>query len=195
MLKRIKKHLLIALIATSVIGCDNGFNCPMDPPSCCFNLVFGCGLFDLPAGCSCSDFSSVLVAPAKLVSSKKLQTIGNTKLSKAPGITGNWDGDLGRVENSCSASLSQISGKITVTKASDKATIDVPSYGALRGLNRGALTTARGIYRQSGCQANVGASIRNLRAGRALAIVNTQLSCKSGLSCSAQFKGLIRKIR
>lgn len=195
MLKKMRKHFIIAFIAASVVGCDNGFNCPMDPPSCCFNLVFGCGLFDLPAGCSCSDFSSVLVAPARLASPKNLRTSDNTKISKSPGISGHWDGDLGRVENSCSVSLSQISGKITVKKVGDKATISVPNYGALQGRNRGALTTARGVYRQSGCQANVGASIRNWRAGRARAIVNTQISCKSGLSCSAKFVGLIKKIR
>lgn len=195
MLHKLRKIVTSALLVMAVNGCDNGFNCPMDPPSCCFNLVFGCGLFDLPSGCSCSDFFSVPVAPAKLASEKSMVSMENTNISKSPGISGRWDGDLGRVKNSCSATLLQISGKISVKKEGNSATIEVPNYGVLKGQAKGALTTARGSYGQSGCRADVGASIRNQRAGRAQSIVNAKISCSSGLSCRAQFRGDLRKLR
>ncbi len=194
MLGKLRRFFVTALLAVAAVGCNNGFNCPIDPPSCCFNLVFGCGLFDLPTGCSCSDFFSVPVAPATLVNSKSLLATEMVKVSKSPGISGRWNGDLGRVKNSCSVSLAQVSGNIVVKKEGTRATIEVPNYGVLKGQTKGALTTARGSYRQGGCQADVGASVRNLRAGKARSVVSAKISCKDGLSCSAQFRGELKKI-
>lgn len=195
MLNKLRKLFASALLAVAVIGCNNGFNCPMDPPSCCYNIVFGCGLFDLPTGCSCSDFISVPVAPATLGNSKSRLATEMLNLSKSPGIPGRWDGDLGRVKNSCSVSFAQVSGNIVVKREGTRAIIEVPNYGVLKGRTKGALTTARGSYRQGGCQADIGASVRNLRAGKASSVVSANISCKGGISCQAQFRGDLRKIK
>jgi len=173
------------------VGCGGGLNCPIDPPSCCYNQLFGCGTFDLPLGCECEDYGLAFArigfraSPAKQLSS--------TPSGRMSGI---WSGMLEQTSSSCLGAPAEIGGVIKVRERGDKVTVSVPRYGKLRGTKRGrrALKVSKSIKDPLAiCSAQVSATLKGSKPGVAAARANVEYGCISGISCTIDYSGTVEK--
>ena len=172
----------IALIVFCLGGCDNGINCPLDPPSCCYDSLFGCGTFDLPQGCSCSQYG--------LFRSFRNQTYGRAITAKS--VAGLWQGRLERTFSTCQGAPAVVSGSLNVKERRGKVTVSVPYYGSLRGSRTRSGFSVSGAYAPlfSLCDISVRASFlaHSRKSGKLVAAVENR--CKfTQTACTATYQG------
>lgn len=184
------RSVCLGVLFSSLVSCGGGFNCPIDPPSCCYNVLFGCGLFDLPGGCSCDDYG--------LGFRTGLVTRGAASNANAvPGLAGTWRGTLARQSTTCSYALPKVSGGIKINSRGDSLRLSVPGFGDLFGsrgknvrANRAAL---QGMYRRGNCLADVRANLSTRRAGLSEARVKVTLACGRADVCRSLYSGVLQK--
>ena len=188
---RLTKLLAFSGLLLFLAGCNNGLDCPIDPPSCCYDALFGCELFDLPMGCSCSQYGFV-TANAK----QSLTSAASTASQKSPGLSGSWSGVLSQNSSSCPGFLPKVSGLVKVRTQKNSVKITVPGYGTLKGKARTRnRLTASGKYTEplSSCKAEVTVSIASARAGLGRVGSKVKLDCGRALQCSSQYVGMMQK--
>ncbi len=178
-----KFAFIIALCAT---GCGGGIDCPIDTPDCCYNVLFGCGFFDLPSGCSCDHYGLSYQGAAAAF----------TKPRAVPsrGMNGNWSGALQKSQSSSPSFLNRVSGMVAVKEQGNRVTVTVPGYGKLRGLKSSKGYTVSGQYGSflSTCKSTVRASFIKSRAGSGTLQIGVNYNCGRS-SCSAQYRGTIQQ--
>ena len=178
-----------ALLAVSS-GCDGSFDCPIDVPDCCDNVVFGCGLFDLPMGCTCEQYGRALHHNIAALASSQV-----TKSLPSRGLNGTWSGILKRSSSTCPSFLANVRGVIGVSERKGVVTVFVPGYGRLRGKVRGSGYTVSGSYTpaRSSCRAQLRAVVK--RSGPAIGNVQLQVNytCRARSSCASQYRGTLQK--
>ncbi len=186
----IKRFFLGAAVLLCA-GCEGGIDCPIDPPACCENVVFGCGLFDLPQGCSCSQYGLAYtkLPPAPL-------TAAVAPRSVSPGLSGNWSGILQRGATTCSTLPAALRGSVRVAERKGIVNVTIAGYGQLRGKTTTAGYSVTGRYSVpfSSCSAKLATKFTTLRRGTGKAQVQIDYSCsKSKYACSAQYRGTLQK--
>lgn len=184
-----RKIVLGAAILLSA-GCS-GLDCPLDPPNCCYDALFGCELFDLPMGCSCSDYGLGFASSAVLRSPQK-------KLASTPTarVSGDWTGSLTQLHSTCPNAPRRLSGILRVRERNGSVTVAVPGYGRLIGRSGGRRNfTAKGRYKVplSSCSADVSTRFTSRRAALGNLSAEVTLTCGSLLSCGAAYSGTIQK--
>lgn len=130
----VHRFLLICLVL--LVGCDGGVDCPLDPPACCYNSLFGCGTFDLPQGCSCSRYGLSRSLPRRA-------SLSRTKVVSLGGV---WRGTLTKASSSCRNVLSQVRGSYRVTERSGRVVVTIPGMGTLSGRRTPGGFVATGRY-------------------------------------------------
>lgn len=160
-------------------GCGGGLNCPLDPPSCCYNNLFGCGTFDLPFGCECSDYG-LSVPEAEAAKNNRIMSSNN-----------DWSGVFNKTSATCPFFRDQISGTLRIQESKNGAKVMVPGYGTLNG--RGNVktgSTLSGTYTvpTSGCKAKVSGLYKRRQSNSSKMSLKIDYVC--GLSkCTASYQG------
>ena len=176
---------IIVALSVFIIGCDNGVNCPIDPPSCCYNALFGCGTFDLPQGCSCSQYGLFRSYPA--ANYPRRSAISGS-------LSGAWQGQLDLVTSTCQGAPPLISGALNISERSGRITVTVPFYGTLRGARTRSGFRVTGEYAPllSSCKISVRASYasRSKRSGRLVTAVENRCPF-TATACSVAYQGTL----
>jgi hypothetical protein len=189
---RTLQSLLIVAFSLFSLGCSGGGGfCPNNIPSCCYDTLFGCGTFDLPAGCSCSDYGYMSrVDVEKAFGSSKQRNVRSSS-----GLTGTWSGILKKNTDSCGSLLKQINGVVRIHQTPRKTSVYVPGFGSLKGSRRARGFRASGSYRPflSSCKANVTVNFISQKRGIASTQSTVAIACPGTYSCSATYKGTVQK--
>jgi len=183
MVHRVRYSLALLFIVV-LSGCGGGFNCPFNPPQCCYNVLFGCGPFDIPFGCECSSYGLARVAPAKSAMTFAGATVDNV-----------WNGTLSRQSSSCPGLPKTLRGKVVVKTTGRRISITVPGYGVLRGQRRGRVYRATGSYAPftPTCKGIANVTVNpngRLRAGIGASMT---YSCGAAPLCSARYNGALSR--
>ena len=168
-----------------LVGCDSGgLDCPLDPPSCCYNTLFGCGTFDLPDGCSCSQYSFLSARRNKLLST-----------TVSPGVSGLWNVNLKRTSSMCPLLQRNFRTLVRTHERKGLVSVAVPGYGKLRGRMQGKGYTAsdRSTFPLTRCSAEISTKFKSTGTGVGKATAQIKYSCPTGYKCSAQYEGSMRK--
>jgi hypothetical protein len=189
---RAQKIVFLFAICLSFFGCAGGGGfCPVNIPSCCYDTLFGCGTFDLPSGCSCSDYGYM----SRVDSNKFLSKNHQKKSTPSNGLSGRWTGILKQKSSTCSSFLKQINGVIQINDSTKRISVKVPGYGTLKGTKRPKGFKASGSYRPmlSFCNAKIGVNFSSIKNGVASTDTSINLSCLGMKSCTANYKGTLQR--
>lgn len=188
-----KQFLKVSLIIPMLgfLGCNGILDCPIDPPSCCYNIFFGCDIFEIPEGCTCSQYGLGLSSSS--LQTKVLSVRPNSQTKKSPGFIGNWSGKLKRVSTNCTNTLRTVDGEVRIRKDKQGFRIDIPGYGKLFAEDNHRRIRAKGVYNVASCQAEILASLQSIRAGVAKTDVSFRYLCRKDFQCSAKYNGVINK--
>lgn len=170
-----------ALTVVSLSSCGGGLNCPIDPPSCCYDQLFGCGTFDLPFGCTCESYGINSAARA----SRALQTPMNDS------INGAWRGVFVREQSSCAGLPETLRGGIGVSGSRRSVRVAVPGYGVLRGTRYSTGFKASGFFAPFSplCRGKVQVTFDRNDTTSASVRAAMSYSCGRRSICSARYAG------
>jgi hypothetical protein len=195
MLSRYALSVVSALFITlSVSGCGGGFNCPFQRPSCCDNVLFGCGPFDLPQGCSCGDFFSNSFRGKFAVKQGQLMRMSSATAA------GKWRAKLTRKTSNCRSILSSLVSNVTISQSGSRVTMTAPGIATLRGTRTNNTINVTGQYTPMlmlGCDAQVASKMDLSANDRASVTGNVRITCRSRPSnnCSASYSGEAMKLK
>lgn len=196
-MKRLLQACVLSLITVPLsVGCA-GINCPYNRPACCDNALFGCGPFDLPQGCSCSDYFSRSYSGTTLQNVVASRSTGSSPLAKRFVHDATWRISIQKQDDNCPYISDSIQSTIMIRTQGKRVEVKIPGYSKLRGLRSNRSMRVRGIHQLQfpSCIATIEASIihESQTAGSAsgkLGVVCQQ----SSLSCSTTFQGTGRKL-
>jgi hypothetical protein len=174
------KSLVILLLFLS--GCGGGLNCPIDPPNCCYNALFGCGPFDLQFGCECADYG--LSVPE----------ISYSRVNEAAAI---WFAKLTQEKSSCLAAPKKISGNLKITESKRSVRIEVPGYGVLHGKGSAKLGyKLSGQYKipLSTCSAKITGAYKKNSSNRAMLNTVVSYTCLFAPTCQTSYRGMLDRV-
>ena len=177
---------LLGLIAVSLIAgaCTGGIDCPINPPECCYNVLTGCQLFDMPQGCSCSDYGL------------SYHRVGLALGSSRGALSGQWSGILQRKTASCTWMKSRIMGSIAISDQNGRISARIPGYGTIRGRSNSRGCTAAGSYRPLlFCAANVRTNFVSTGSGVGRLDAAVDYSCGGKTRCTAAYSGVMQRVR
>lgn len=182
--------LLTLCFALGVSGCG-GVNCPFTRPACCENALFGCGPFDLPQGCSCSDyfsrsFSGVPKSQFTAAIPSSRQIFDST-----------WRVSLEKRSGDCSYLSNSFQTTLLVRSQGRRLLVRAPGYSRLRGSRTSRSMKVSGKRQISfpRCAIKLDASISLTSSSQGTAQGAIEITCITpALSCSATFSGVARKI-
>lgn len=180
-------------VIVTVSGCGGGFNCPFQRPSCCDNVIFGCGPFDLPQGCSCGDFFSNSFRGKFAVKQGQL-----IRMSTAT-AAGKWRAKLTRRTSNCRSILASLVSNVNISQSGSRVTLTAPGVATLRGTRTNNTINATGQYTPMlllGCDAQISSKMDLTAADKANVTGNVTIKCKSRPSnnCSASYSGEAMKL-
>lgn len=170
-------------------SCDGGYDCPLDPPECCYNVLTGCQLFDMPQWCSCSQYG--LYSAQLKKASASIETL--QQYISRPGLSGSWRGILRRAYSVCPASLPQVSGVVSIRQKKTRVYVTVPGYGVLRGRTNKRGFSAQGTYRAFNvCTARASLNFKSKTRGSGEADAAVSTSCFSTQGqCTMKYRGTV----
>jgi hypothetical protein len=191
------RPLLLATLASLITGCAGGFDCPFDRPSCCDNVLFGCGPFDLPNGCSCSDYFLKSFSGFKLANQTPRQT-----LISAQGVLADTSGTwrtTGTKTNSKACPLLPASATSTllIREENKKVSIKLLGYSTLRGNRVGDVVRVQGAYKMPplGCEAFIKTELTPTSATNSPVTTTVDWKCKvPSRSCTVTYKGNAKRL-
>ena len=177
----------IFLLILFFVGCADGIDCPFDTPSCCYNVLFGCGPFDLPSGCSCSRYGLSYHGASSAFFSPRAATTHS--------FSGIWSGTLLQESSECSSFLREISGILSVRELRNRIIVTVPGYGRMRGLknSRGFGVSGQYFMPFSRCKSSIQATFMELESGVGSLQVRLGTGCNAQPRCSASYQGTIQR--
>ena len=183
-MERWLKSLIFFFFCGLLAGCGGGFNCPFNPPQCCYNVLFGCGPFDIPFGCECSSYGLARVAPATAPA-----TFAGKKVSDV------WSGALSRKRSSCPGIPATLRGRVVIKTTGRRIAVTVPGYGVLRGQRRGRVYRAKGAYAPftPTCQGTATVTLAPQAGRRAGIDAVMSYGCGETNLCSARYRGSLAK--
>jgi hypothetical protein len=198
----IRSFLAACLIVLSGLlwGCSTGINCPFDPPACCDNVLTGCGTFDLPSGCSCSDYflysyqaSSLPQTPVESVMLARQSKVRSRRIS----AVGTWRATARKTDPSaCPRFPTNVAGALVIREAGARVTMKLAGYGALKGLRARNTVRAKGAYKVPalGCVAFVQSQLALTNQTSSAYSVALDWRCENRAhSCSVKYQGSAKK--
>jgi hypothetical protein len=194
-MRRVSCGALSAIFLVVMAGCG-GLSCPFQRPSCCDNVLFGCGTFDLPDGCSCSDYF-VSSSSAEL----KMLPKEIAPMSRVPKVvrstTGVWRLTARKADSAACPYLPRtIQKKVVVRESRGRAEMKVPGLLSLSGARSGNALSLGGerSIRQYGCRAKMSARILLSSGSSGSVRLVVENKCHSAsLSCGVTYVGEIRR--
>lgn len=182
----------IVVCLYALAGCDGGGgSCPWERPSCCDNVLFGCGPFDLPQGCSCGDYFS------RSFQGAPLQPQSDTTRRALTTTEGTWRVTLTKSGNGCSYLKKQTTATVLIRERNQQVSLKLLGFVTLRGNRVGRTVRTRGRLKVpfSRCAADVKSDINlsGLQAGSVSGTVAVSCS-RAALSCSATYTGSMKKL-
>lgn len=191
-------HSLVCLVMVALLsGCAGGFNCPFNRPSCCDNVLFGCGPFDLPAGCSCNDyflrsFNGTVLSQGNFSDSKI------SRASSSSSSSGTWRtrGEKKDV-NSCPLLPRTASTTLLIRENTRRVSLKALGYVVLRGVRTGNTIDARGAIKipALNCMAFIRSTLDITNPSKAPHSVTIDLRCSQPRnSCSSTYRGSAKKL-
>jgi hypothetical protein len=186
------RHFVISsFCALLLIGCEGGGNCPWNRPSCCNNKLFGCGPFDIPQGCSCSNYFS------RSFQGFPLEHKATPPRSTLNTMEGTWRVALQKSGGGCSYLNKQSTATVLVRERNQQVTVKLLGFVTLRASRSGRNLKPRGQLKLPylRCTADVTSDINLSSATTAALTGNVVVSClKKSLSCSASYTGYLKKL-
>jgi hypothetical protein len=184
--------LLLFVVLIFLTSCGGGFNCPFNRPSCCDNLLFGCGPFDLPQGCSCGDFFGGSLRSRFSVRQGQVVPMSVTSAG------GKWRASVTRQSSTCSGLRSTLVSNVTITQTNDRIVMQVPGVTTLRGKRTGNSVSASGQYTPLslvGCNAQVSSQMTLTSTSAANIAGSVTMTCRRAANnCSATYTGQAVKL-
>ena len=182
-------------------GCSGGFNCPFDKPACCDNVVFGCGAFDLPDGCSCEDYALRSFSGAKRDDAhpqSALMSVDSTARARAISASGTWR-SIGHktVSASCPLFPNRVTRTLIIRQTGARVRVKMMGYGTLRGTRARNTVRAQGAYKVPalGCIAFVRSQLSVESAVSSPHTVAIDWRCQQRInSCSVTYRGIAKKL-
>jgi hypothetical protein len=182
-------------------GCSGGFNCPFDKPACCDNAVFGCGVFDLPDGCSCNDYALRSFSGATLAGARPqsvLMSVDPTARARALSASGTWR-SVGHkiVPASCPLFPTRVTRTLLIRQTGARVRVKLMGYGTLRGTRVRNSVRAQGAHKVPalGCVAFVRSQLSVERAVSSPHTVTIDWRCQERAnSCSVIYRGVAKKL-
>lgn len=184
--------IFVLISLAGVDSCEDGGDgdCPFDPPRCCYNVLFGCGPFDLPEGCSCRDYGLFFNRNI----SSNVMPMKNASMA-SPLLGKEWMGTLMQTGGTCSSAPKQVSGIVIVNRRKDgRVTIAVPGYGNLVGRVRGSTITANGSFTPlfSSCRSQVATTMKKVNSRLSPTRSTFKYVCRSEVVCDAAYSGVLK---
>jgi hypothetical protein len=182
-------YLLTIFNALALSGCA-GVSCPFTRPSCCDNALFGCGPFDLPQGCSCSDYLSRSFSGAPI--SRATKQISSRGIQDST-----WRLSLVRQSGDCTYLRNSLQTTLLIRSQGKQLQVKALGYPRLRGTRSSRSMKMRGKRQIAfpACTVQLDASILLTTPSQGTAQGSVEISCSaSSLSCSATYSGLARRI-
>lgn len=192
---RSRQRIILSTLLLGAIGCA-GVQCPFQRPSCCDNVLFGCGPFDLPDGCSCSDY---FFSSSSAMSS--LSTPDAAPMTRARrafrSTTGVWQLSSRKTNPAACSYLPQtFRRKIVVRESRGRVELKVPGLASLSGSRSGdrVVLTGTRTTPSYGCLTRM-SGVLSLASGSSGAVrINLENRCaSSSLYCSATYVGDARR--
>ena len=196
-------QLLLTILSFTMIGCSGGgLSCPFNIPSCCYDALFGCGTFDLPSGCSCSDYGFLSRASARKeivaqqndpVLKRHLRSLSVNQ--KATNLSGAWSGVFNKQSSTCAGIVKQVNGVVSVKDINNKVSITVPGFGTVSGRKISNRSNVSGSYRVpfTSCKASVAVRMQQVGSGIVTASSSMTYSCGAAVQCQAVFSGTLQR--
>lgn len=177
---------LAAILFLLLVGCDGGGSCPFQRPSCCDNALFGCGPFDLPQGCSCSDYFSRAWSGVP-----KTFSIMTKEGSKST-LEGTWRVSLRKSSEGCDYLSEATTQNIQIRERRGKVTARIMGVANMRGDRADRRARLRGKIKTlvPRCQSELIADL-SMTSGTTVTIVGS-ISVDCGdkkLTCSTSYAG------
>lgn len=180
-------RLAVAIVGITVGACSS-IDCPINTPQCCYNVLFGCSIWDLPSGCTCADYGF------GFANQSAAAKISAAPATPAKRLDGGWTGTMSKYRNSCPGAVPSVSGIVTIDAAKNSVRVNIPGYGSIRGRTIGRYHFAgSGAYvdTASGCTADVRVAGVSSRLGQSRVYTTANIKCGSAFQCSASYSGTI----
>lgn len=186
----------LALLAFIASGCSGGFDCPFDRPACCDNVLFGCGPFDLPNGCSCGDyFIKSFSGAVKSTQGPRSETVSALDLSDA---TGTWRAaGQKQIKSACPLLPITPTTTLLIREESQRVSMKVQGITTLKGLRVGKVIKVQGAYKVPGigCEAFIKAEFTPSNVSTSPLTSTIDVRCiNKKLSCNVSYKGTAKKL-
>lgn len=185
----------VVFLASSLVGCGGGFNCPFERPSCCDNLTFGCGPFDIPQGCSCGDYFSRSFNNIARARQEPLMTPAR---ARAVGSAGTWRISASQtVSDGCPLLPKSVTYTVLIREKRRRVQVKVPGYLMLRGKRAGRKVRTQGSYSVAllGCRGSVRGDVNLRDPSNASLRVAIDATCENpDLSCDVTYEGSARRL-
>ena len=195
MTSRIKSTAL-ALIVCLASGCSGGFDCPFDRPSCCDNVLFGCGPFDLPNGCSCGDY--FIKSFSGGVKSNQTPKAGTISALDLRDTTGTWRAaGQKQIKTACPLLPVAPTTTLLIREETQRVSMKVQGITTLKGLRVGNVIKVQGAYKVPGigCEAFIKAELTPSSVSTSPLTSTIDVRCiNKKLSCNVSYKGTARKL-
>jgi hypothetical protein len=181
----IQAVVLVCVSTVALVGCEGG-NCPFQRPACCDDNLFGCGPFDLPTGCSCSDYFSRSFQG--VTKSKQATLFTRADLS----MDGTWRVALTKTSGGCSYLQDSPKATLLVRERSRQVSVKLRGVTTLKGGRYGKRINARGQYKTlfPRCAAALTSKFSLVDSMNASIDGTVVVSCQNtALSCHASYAG------
>lgn len=186
-----RRALLLGLVTMFFAGCDGGLNCPWDRPSCCDNVLFGCGPFDLPQGCSCGDYFS------RSFQGMPLQRSSSRASMTPNSMEGTWRVSLQKKGNGCSYLSKTTTTTVLVRERKQQVNLKMLGFVTLRGNRVGKNVKPKGQFKVplQRCTADISSDLNLTSATTGTVNGSVAVTCQNqALSCSTSYSGQLKKM-
>lgn len=196
-MKKTVRPLFLGVVASLLTGCAGGFDCPFERPACCSNVLFGCGPFDLPNGCSCGDYFLKSFTGVNLPNQWPRQTLVTAKGGLAD-ISGTWRA-TGTRDNprACPLLPRSATSTLLIREENKKVSVKLLGYSTLRGNRVGEVVRVQGAYKMPllGCEAFIKTEINPKSTSNSPVTTSVDWRCKvASRSCSVTYTGYAKRL-
>jgi hypothetical protein len=179
------------IVSIAMAACDGGGSCPFQKPSCCDNALFGCGPFDIPQGCSCSDYFSRAWsgAPRGSLTAQQVATKGTTD--------GTWRMSLQKDSGGCDYLSKTTVQNVQIREQRGRVTAKVMGIANMRGDRVDRRARLRGRVRSPlpRCESDIVANLTLVNPAVLSITGSISVVCSDRkLSCRASYTGSGRRL-
>lgn len=195
-MKHAVRPLVLGFLTSVITGCAGGFDCPFERPACCENVLFGCGPFDLPNGCSCGDYFLKSFNGFNLPNQNPPQT--SLWAKGLTDVTGTWRATgMKTNSNSCPTLPRSATSTLLIREENKKVSVKLLGYSTLRGNRVGELVRVQGAYKVPllGCEAFIKTELNPTSAANSPITTTVDWRCKvPSRSCSVTYTGNAKRL-